>query len=267
MEGRNIEFDFRWPAGDPDRIRAYAAELVRTNPSVILINSTPGAATLRQESRTVPVVFVGIADPVRSGLVASLANPGGNLTGFSNFEPAMGGKWLQLLKEIAPERTRAALLFNPRTHSGQYFPLIETTAPTLGLESVQQPVQDTAGIERAIVSIGREASAGLIVMPDNFTVVHRDPIVALAAQHRVPTIYPFRIFVTAGGLVSYGYDQPDLYRRAAAYVDRILKGDKPADLPVQLPTKFELLVNLKTAKAMGLPIPESFLLRADEVID
>jgi putative ABC transport system substrate-binding protein len=264
-EGSNVEFDFRWSAGDPNLTRAYAAELVRTKPSVILINSTPGTVALRQESRTVPGVFVDIADPVRSGLVGSLASPGGNLTGFSNFEPAMGSKWLQLLKEIAPDKTRTALLFNPRTHSGQYFSLIEVAAPAFGLEAVQLPVEDAAGIERAMVSLG--SKAGVVVMPDTFTSVHRDLIVALAVQHRIPAIYPFRAFVRAGGLISYGLDQADLYRRAAAYVDRILRGERPADLPVQLPTKFELVANLKTAKALGLKISESFLLRADEVIE
>jgi putative tryptophan/tyrosine transport system substrate-binding protein len=265
VEGRNIEFDYRWPAADPELIRAYAAELVRTTPSVILVNSTPATAIFRQETRTVPIVFVNIADPVRSGFVASLANPGGNLTGLTNFEGAMGGKWLELLREIAPDRRRAALLFNPNTHSGQYFGLIESIAPSIGMQSTQLPVQDTAGIERAIASLGRDAV--LVVMPDTFAAVHRDLIVASAAQYRVPAIYPFRFFITAGGLISYGIDLVDLYRRAASYVDRILKGTKPAELPVELPTKFELVVNLKTAKALGLKIQESFLVRADEVIE
>jgi putative ABC transport system substrate-binding protein len=267
VEGRNIDFDYRWPAADPELTRAHAAELVRTIPSAVLVNSTPGAAILRQETRTVPVVFVNIADPVRSGFVVSLANPGGNLTGLTNFEGAMGGKWLELLKEIAPNRTRAALLFNPNTHSGQYFRLIESTAPSIGMQSMQLPVQDAAGIERAIASLGRDANAVLVVLPDTFAGVHRDLIVASAAQHRVPAIYPFRFFITAGGLISYGIDLIDLYRRAASYVDRILKGTKPAELPVELPTKFELVVNLKTAKTLGLKISESFLVRADEVIE
>jgi putative ABC transport system substrate-binding protein len=179
----------------------------------------------------------------------------------------MGGKWLELLKEIAPNRTRAALLFNPNTHSGQYFRLIESTAPSIGMQSMQLPVQDAAGIERAIASLGRDANAVLVVLPDTFAGVHRDLIVASAAQHRVPAIYPFRFFITAGGLISYGIDLIDLYRRAASYVDRILKGTKPAELPVELPTKFELVVNLKTAKTLGLKISESFLVRADEVIE
>jgi len=267
IEGRNIEFDFRWPAADPDLIRAYATELVGTNPSVIFVNSTSGTATLRQETLTVPVVFVNIADPIGSGFVASLAAPGGNLTGFTNFEATMGAKWLQLLRDVAPDRTRAGLLFNPNTHSGQYFRMIETTAPSLGMESFRLPVQDAAGIERAISSLGRDANAGLIVLPDIFHFAHRDLIVALAAQHRLPAVYPFRFFVTAGGLISYGIDQANLYIRAASYVDRILKGSKPADLPIQQPTKFELVINLRTAKALGLTIPPGLLAIADEVIE
>jgi len=267
IEGRNIEFDFRWPAADPDRIRAYATELVDTKPSVILVNSTTATAALQRETLTVPVVFVNIADPIRSGFAASLAAPGGNITGFTNFETTMGAKWLQLLRDVAPERTRAGLLFNPNTHSGQYFHIIETTAPSLGMESFQLPVQDAAGIERAIASLGRDVNAGLIVLPDIFHFPHRDLIVALSAQHRLPAIYPFRLFVTAGGLISYGIDLADLYLRAASYLDRILKGSRPADLPIQQPTKFELVINLKTAKALGLTVPPTLLGRADEVIE
>ena len=264
-EDRNIKFDYRWPAADPELMRTYAAELVRATPSAILVNSTPGTGILRDLTGSVPIVFVNIADPVRSGFVANLAHPGGNLTGLTNFEGAMGGKWLELIKEVTPDRKRAGLLFNPSTHSGQYFRLIDTIAPSIGMESIQLPVQDAAGIERAIASLGHDAV--LVVMPDTFAFVHRDLILALTAQHRLPAIYPFRFFVVDGGLMSYGIDQVDLYRRAASYVDRILKGTKPADLPVQLPTKFELVVNLKTAKALGLKIPESFLVRADEVIE
>jgi putative tryptophan/tyrosine transport system substrate-binding protein len=267
IDGRDVEFDYRWSAADPERIRSHAIELARARPSLILVNSTPATRILHREIDTVPVVFVNIADPVRSGFVKSLANPGGNLTGLTNFEPGMGGKWLELLKEIAPERIRAALIFNPDTHSGQYFRLIETVAPTLRMEATQRAVQDAAGIERAITSLGHDGNAGIVVMPDNFAFVHRDLIVALAAQHRVPAIYPFRTFVAAGGLISYGIDDADLYRRAASYVGRILKGTKPADLPVELPTKFELAINLKAAKALGLEIPPTLLARADEVIE
>ena len=266
-EGRNIEVDVRWAAADSERIRAHAVDLVGKRPSVILVNNTPATRILHQESRSIPVVFVSIADPVRTGLVASLASPGGNLTGLINFESTMGGKWLGLLKEMAPERTRAGLLFNPKTHSGQYFGLIETAARSLGMESIRLPVQEAAGIERAAASLGRDGNACLVIMPDGFTYVHRDRIVALAAQHRLPAIYPFRFFVDAGGLISYGFDEADLYRRAASFVDRILKGAKPASLPIELPTKFELVINLKTAKALGLTIPPSLLQRADQVIE
>jgi putative ABC transport system substrate-binding protein len=267
IEGRNIEVDVRWAAADPERIRAHAVDLIGKRPGVILVNNTPATRILHQETRSVPVVFVSIADPVRSGLVASLANPGGNLTGLINFESTMGGKWLGLLKEIAPERTRAGLLFNPKTHSGQYFGLIETAARSLGMEAIQLPVDDEAGIERAAASLGRDGNAGLVIMPDGFTYVHRDRIVALAAQHRLPAIYPFRFFVDAGGLISYGFNEADLYRRAASFVDRILRGAGPGSLPVELPTKFEFVVNLKAAKELGLRIPESFLQAADEVIE
>ena len=267
IEGRNIEFDFRWPAADPDRIRAHAVELIGKTPSVILVNNTPTTRILRQETRTVPIVFVSIADPVRTGLVASLANPGGNLTGLINFESTMGGKWLSLLKEIAPDTRRAGLLFNPSTHSGQYFGLIETAAHSLGMEAVHLPVKDAAEIDRAAAALAREGNASLIIMPDAFTYVHRDQIIALAMERRLPTMYPFRFFVAAGGLISYGFDETDLYRRAASFVDRILKGAKPASIPVELPTKFELVVNLRAAKELGLKIPESFLQRADEVIE
>jgi putative ABC transport system substrate-binding protein len=267
IEGRNIEFDFRWPAADPDRIRAHAVELIGKTPSVILVNNTPTTRILHQETRTVPVVFVSIADPVRTGLVASLASPGGNLTGLINFESTMGGKWLGLLKEIAPDTRRAGLLFNPSTHSGQYFGLIETAAHSLGMEAVHLPVKDAAEIDRAAAALAREGNASLIIMPDAFTYVHRDRIIALAMERRLPTMYPFRFFVAAGGLISYGFDETDLYRRAASFVDRILKGAKPASIPVELPTKFELVVNLRVAKELGLKIPESFLQRANEVIE
>ena len=255
IEGRNIEFDLRWPAADPGRIRAHTVDLIGKKPSVILVNNTPATRVLNQETRTVPVVFVSIADPVRTGLVASLTNPGGNLTGLINFEATMGGKWLGLLKEIAPDTRRAGLLFNPSTHSGQYFGLIETAARSLGMELVQLPVQDAVGIDRVAAALAGEGNAGLIIMPDAFTYVHRDRIVASAMQHHLPAMYPFRFFVAAGGLISYGFDEADLYRRAASFVDRILRGAKPASIPVELPTKFEFVVNLRTAKKLGLKIP------------
>jgi putative ABC transport system substrate-binding protein len=214
-EGRNIEFDFRWPAANSDRLRAHAVDLIGKKPGVILVNNTPATRILHQETRTVPIVFVSIADPVRTGLVASLANPGGNLTGLINFESTMGGKWLGLLKEIAPDTRRAGHLFNPTTHSGQYFGLIETTARSLGMEAVHLPVKDAAEIDRAASGLARKRNASLIIMPDAFTYVHRDRIIALAMQRRLPAMYPMRFFVAAGGLISYGFDETDLYRRAA----------------------------------------------------
>ncbi len=234
-EGRNVVIDFRWGAGDPNRMRAQAKELIGLTPDVIVAESTPAAMALRQETAAVPIVFVQVANPIGSGLVASLARPGANLTGFTNFEPTIGGKWLELLKEIAPGVTRAVAIFNPETHSGQYWQSLEAAAPS--------------------------------AMPDSFTLTHRELIVTLTARHRLPAIYPFRVFTESGGLLSYGVDQVEFYRRAASYVDRILKGEKPADLPVQAPTKFELIVNLKTAKALGLDVPWILEQRADEVIE
>jgi putative tryptophan/tyrosine transport system substrate-binding protein len=215
----------------------------------------------------VPIVFVAIADPVRTGLLLSLAHPGGNITGFTNFEASMGSKWLELLKEIAPRTTRVALIFNPDTHIGQFFQLLEAAGPQFGIEPVQTPVHNAAEIERALASFSGEANAGLVAMPDIFTTVHSDLIISLATKYRLPTISWTRSFATGGGLMSYGVDLPDLYRRAASYVDRILRGAKPADLPVQLPTKFELVVNLKTAKALGLTVPAALLAQAAEVIE
>jgi putative ABC transport system substrate-binding protein len=200
-------------------------------------------------------------------LVTSLGRPGGNLTGFTNFESSIGGKWVELLKEIAPGVARAALLFSPKTHTGQFFNAIDTTASSIGVQPVRAPVQEPAELESAVVALGRDPAAGLIVMPDAFMTVQQDLIITLAARHRVPTIYPYRFYVPGGGLVSYGSDLMDIYRRAAAYVDRILKGEKPGDLPVQQPTKFELVLNLRTAKALGLTVPPTLLARADEVIE
>jgi putative ABC transport system substrate-binding protein len=208
-----------------------------------------------------------VANPIGSGLVASLARPGANLTGFTNFEPTMGGKWLELLKEIAPGVTRAVAIFNPETHSGQYWQSMEAAAPSLAVQFNRAPARDAAGIESAVAGLAREPNGGVLVMPDAFTLAHRELIVALTARHRLPAIYPFRSFTDTGGLLSYGIDQVEIYRQAASYVDRILKGEKPAELPVQAPTKFELIVNLKTAKALGLDVPWILQQRADEVIE
>jgi putative tryptophan/tyrosine transport system substrate-binding protein len=266
-EGRNVVIDFRFGTGDLNRFRAEAKELTGLTPDVIVAESTPAAVALRQETAAVPIVFLQVANPIGSGLVASLARPGANLTGFTNFEPTMGGKWLELLKEIAPGVTRAVAIFNPETHSGQYWKSMEAAAPSLAVQFNRAPARQAAGIESAVAGLAREPNGGVLVMPDAFTLAHRELIVALTARHRLPTIYPFRAFVDTGGLLSYGIDQVEIYRQAASYVDRILKGEKSAELPVQAPTKFELIVNLKTAKALGLDVPWILQQRADEVIE
>jgi putative tryptophan/tyrosine transport system substrate-binding protein len=266
-EGRNVVIDFRFGTGDLNRFRAEAKELTGLTLDVIVAESTPAAVALRQETAAVPIVFLQVANPIGSGLVASLARPGANLTGFTNFEPTMGGKWLELLKEIAPGVTRAVAIFNPETHSGQYWQSMEAAAPSLAVQFKRAPARQAAGIESAVAGLAREPDGGVLVMPDAFTLAHRELIVALTARHRLPTIYPFRAFVDTGGLLSYGIDQVEIYRQAASYVDRILKGERPAELPVQAPTKFELIVNLKTAKVLGLDVPWILQQRADEVIE
>jgi putative tryptophan/tyrosine transport system substrate-binding protein len=266
-EGRNVVIDFRFGTGDLNRFRAQAKELTGVTLDVIVAESTPAALALRHETAAVPIVFLQVANPIGSGLVASMARPGANLTGFTNFEPTMGGKWLELLKEIAPGVTRAVAIFNPETHSGQYWQSMEAAAPSLAVQFNRAPARQAAGIESAVAGLAREPNGGVVVMPDAFTLAHRELIVALTDRHRLPTIYPFRAFVDTGGLLSYGIDQVDIYRQAASYVDRILKGEKPAELPVQAPTKFELIVNLKTAKALGLDVPWILQQRADEVIE
>jgi ABC-type uncharacterized transport system substrate-binding protein len=266
-EGRNLQIDIRWGAGDLGRYRAHAAELVSMAPDVLFGDSTPTIAALQQTTRNTPIVFVGGSNPVGSGFVASLAHPGGNITGFISFEPAMGGKWLQTLGEIAPSVERAGLVYNPETHTGQYFQSVESAARSLTVKLVRIAFRDAADIERGVDDLAREPNGGLLVLSDPSASFHRDLIVRLAAQHRLPAVYPFRRFTTAGGLISYGVDRPDQYRRAAEYVSRILKGEKPTDLPVQTPTKFKLVINLKTAKALGLEIPPILLARADEVIE
>jgi putative ABC transport system substrate-binding protein len=266
-EGRNVGIEFRFGAGDPNRMRVQAKELAGISPDVIVAESTPAAVALRQATTTVPIVFLQVANPIGSGLVASLAHPGANLTGFTNFEPAIGGKWLELLKEVAPGVTRAIAIFNPETHSGQYWQSIEAAASSLAVEFNRAPARDATAIENAVVGLAGGDNGGMLVMPDAFTLAHRELIVTLAAHHRLPAIYAFAVFTKAGGLLSYGIDQVEIYRRAASYVDRILKGDKPGELPVQAPTKFELIVNLKTAKALGLEVPWFLQQRADEVIE
>jgi putative tryptophan/tyrosine transport system substrate-binding protein len=269
MDGRNVQIDYRWAGADRDRFQRYATELVGLKPDLIVGQSTPAVAALLRATRAIPIVFVNVSDPVGSGFIENLPRPGSNITGFSNFEPAMGGKWVELLKEIAPHVTRIALMSNPATspHARAYLPSIETAAQSLGLQPITTPVHDTTEIERAIAALGHGPGNGLIMLSDGFTLAHRDLIVRLAEQYRVPVVYPFREFAKSGGLLSYGVDSASQFGQAAPYVDRILKGAKPCDLPVQAPTKFELIVNLKTAKALGLTVPPSLLERADEVIE
>jgi putative ABC transport system substrate-binding protein len=266
--GRNAQIDYRYAAGDADRIRKYAAELVALAPDVILATGSPVTAALLQATRTVPIVFAQVPDPVANGFVANLAQPGGNATGFTIYEYGTSGKWLELLKEIAPRVTRAAVLRDPAIASGiGQLAAIQGVAPALGVELLPVGLRDASEIERAVTAFGRSANGGLIVLAAPLSIVHRNLIIKLAAQHRLPAVYPLRFFVTSGGLISYGPDSIDPYRRAAAYVDRILRGEKPADLPVQAPTKYELIVNLKTARGLGLEIPSSVLARAEEVIE
>src|SRR5262249_4754679 len=266
--GRNVRIDSRWPAGDAERTRRYAEELVALAPDVVLATGSAAAAPLLQATRTVPVVFVILPDPVGAGFVNSLARPGGNATGFIQFEYGISGKWLELLKQIAPGVRRAAILRDPAISAGiGQFGAIQAVAPSLGLETSPINVRAADEIERAIADFARSPNGGLIVTGSGLAIVHRHLIIALAAKHRLPAVYFQRTLVADGGLISYGADVLDQYRRAASYVDRILKGEKPADLPVQTPTKYELVINLKTAKALGLEIPSSVLARADEVIE
>jgi putative ABC transport system substrate-binding protein len=266
-DGRNLRIDTRW--ANADDIRKHAAELVALAPDVLLAaTGTATVAPLLQATRTVPIVFVSVIDPVGAGFVASLAQPGGNATGFTIYEYSMSGKWLELLKEIAPGVTRAAVLRDPAVASGiGQFGAVQIVAPSLGVEVSPVDVRDADEIERAVAAFARGLNGGLIVTGSALGISHRDLIIALAARHRLPAVYPLRYYVTGGGLISYGPDSIDQFRRAAGYVDRILKGEKPADLPVQAPTKFELVINLKTAKALGLDIPSTVLARADEVIE
>jgi putative tryptophan/tyrosine transport system substrate-binding protein len=266
--GRNLRLDYRWGAGDAERIRKDAAELVALAPDVILSSGTPTVAAVQQATRSVPIVFAQVVDPVGAGYVDSLARPGGNATGFLVWEYSIAGKWLELLKEIAPRVTRAAVLRESAIAAGPaLFGVIQAAAPSLGVELRPVDVRDAGAIERAITAFAQGANGGLIVTGSTSAAVHRDLIVTLAARHRLPAVYAFRYFVTSGGLISYGPDSIDPFRRAAGYVDRILKGEKPADLPVQAPVKYELAVNLKTARALGIEIPPTLLARADEVIE
>jgi putative ABC transport system substrate-binding protein len=265
---RNVRLELRSAGGDINRIRALAQELVGLQPDVIMTDSTPATVALQRETRMIPIVVTGAADPVASGLVPRLDRPGGNITGFANYEPSLAGKWLELLSEIAPGLNRAAIMFNPDTAPvSSYLPSLETAARSLKVVPRIAPVHSDAEIEAAIVALGGEPGGGLVFLPDIFTMAHRAPIISAAARNNVPAVYRLSSFARDGGLLSYGPDNVDPFRRVAPYVDRILRGTKPGDLPVQLPTKFEMVVNRKTAKALGLAIPPSIMLRADEVIE
>jgi putative ABC transport system substrate-binding protein len=267
-DGRNVQIDTRWAVGDVDRFRQYAAELIALAPDVVLASSSLAVAALQKVTGTVPIVFVGVVDPVGAGFVDSLAHPGGNTTGFTNFEYGLSGKWLELLKEIVPPVKRVAVLRDPASpaESGM-FTAIQSAAPSFGVVLSPFGMRDAGEIESAITAFARDSNGGLIVLGSSLANVHRELIVTLAASHRLPAVYSDRIFVTSGGLISYGPNRIDQFQRGAVYVDRILKGEKPFDLPVQAPTKYELFINLKTAKALGLTVPPTLLALADDVIE
>jgi putative ABC transport system substrate-binding protein len=266
--GQNVRIDARWATANADAVRRHAIDLAASAPDVILAPGASSVGPLLQATRTVPIVFAVVADPVGAGFVESPARPGGNTTGFTAFEYGIAGKWLELLKEIAPNVTRMAVLRDPATPTGTgQFGAIQSVAPSLGVEVNPVNVRDAAESERTITAFARSSNRGLIITASGLAIIHRGLIVKLAAQHRLPAVYFDRPFVTAGGLMSYGPDQVDQFRRAAGYVDRILKGEKPADLPVQAPTKYELVINLRTAKALGIEVPTTLLTRADEVIE
>ena len=265
--GRNVRIDYRWGLGNAEIYRRHAADLVALAPDVILTNGTSTIGPVLQTTRTIPIVFVNVTDPVAGGFVESLARPGGNATGFASAEWGMAGKWLELLKQMAPHVKQAAVIRNPRAASGSgQYGAIQAVAPFLGMETSAIDARDAGEIERGVTALVPSSNAGLIVTANGATLVHRDLIIRLAAQFKLPAIYWQRVFASSGGLISYGDDANDQYRRAASYVDRILKGEKPADLPVQAPTKFELVINLKTARALGLTVPDNLLARADGVI-
>jgi ABC-type uncharacterized transport system substrate-binding protein len=267
--GRNLVIDYRWGISNPEQARATTLELLSLAPDLILANAVSALRGAQQATRTVPIVFTGVSEPVAQGFVASLARPGGNTTGFTNLEPSVGSKWVELLKDIAPRVTHVAVMFNPASTSiaAQFIRSVEAAGAKFGLETVEAPVHELAEIEVVLMRLGREPGVGLIFPPDTFTGLHHKLIVELAARYRLPAIYPFGYFAAAGGLVSYGPDVTDQFRRAATYVDRIFRGETPGDLPVQQPTKFEFVINLRAAKPLGLTVPDKLLVAADEVIE
>jgi putative ABC transport system substrate-binding protein len=269
VDGRNLRIDLRWSAGDVNRASTFAKELVALQPEAILSISTPATAALKRETQTIPIVFTTVSDPVGSGFAKTLARPGANITGFINLESSIAEKWLQLLKEIAPRMTRVAVIFNPDTapYAEYYLRPLTAAAPKIGVKASTVTVRSELEIQKAIAELGREPNGGLIAMSDSFINVHRRSIIDLTAQHKIPAIYPVTNMAAEGGLLAYGIDNTDLHRRAATHIDKILKGAKPSDLPVEQPTKFDLVINRKTAKALGLTIPQSLLISAAKVIE
>jgi ABC-type uncharacterized transport system substrate-binding protein len=268
-EGHNIQIDVRWAALDTDTMQRFAKELIALQPDLILSNNTPTTAELLRQTRIVPIIFATVADPIGSGFVANLARPGGNATGFATIEGSLGGKWLELLKEIAPRVTRVGLLFNPATapYAEYYLQSFNAAAASFGVEAITAPVHSMSGVESVVAALARESNGGLIVLNEEFTITNRAGIISVAARYRLPAVYPFHFFAELGGLLSYGVDLTDNFRRAAPYADRILKGANPSELPVQAPVKFVLTINLKTAKALDLEVPVQLQQRADEVIE
>jgi ABC-type uncharacterized transport system substrate-binding protein len=267
VEGRNLLIDVRWTRGNLDQARAFASELVASQPDVIFTGTTPATAAVKTATSTIPIIFVVVSDPVGAGFVSSLSRPGGNITGFINIEAAMGGKWADLLKEIAPDLSRLAIMFNPETapYSERFLPSFDAAAQSLAVETIRVPVRSKDEIETSIASLGPRT--GLVVMTDSFLAVHRGTIILLVARNRIPAIFESYLFCKEGGLIAYGPDYPDMFRRAATYIDRVLRGAKPNDLPVEVPIKFELVINTSTAKALGLAIPDTLLTIANEVIE
>jgi putative tryptophan/tyrosine transport system substrate-binding protein len=267
--GRNIQLDFHWPGPSEDRLRADAAEMVRLNPDVLIAVTTPAVVALQHETRSIPIVFANVADPVGQGIIAGFAKPGGNTTGFGAFEFSIGGKWVEVIKEIAPSVAQIGVIFNPETapYYQSFLPFVETASRALGIKQIVIPIHDSDRIASTLEQLAKESNTGVIVIPAALFTNARSLVIATTARLHLPTVYPYSHFAENGGLISYGFDVRDMFRRAAAYVDRILRGAKPADLPAQEPTKFELVVNLNTAKALGLAVPPALLARADEVIE